>query len=1344
MATRKNILTACFVAALSVGLAACGSSTTEVVNTPPSLALGGAAAINEGMTGRTGLMVTATDGQDDTITYEVSDARFDVVGGMLVVVAGTLLDYETERSIAVDITASDGALSSDTKTANVTVRNVDDVPLTLSTSGTRGNIVEGTTGGTGLTFMADDNDMLGNLMFSTNVEGFDVIPLGEGRYELVVTQALDREQMNEVQVVVTATDDHGSKMTPTLTIAVGGVNDTPPMLGMQGVGMIDENEMGDTSVYFRPTDADGDTMFTFHVEGDNRESFRVVPAGFQTYALQVTDAFDYESDGGTVKVTVTMADSAGMSDTATFDVMVNDVNDNAPMVTTMGSAAIDEEKTGSTMLKVGVMDADSVGVDPVWTVDDARFTIDANGYLVLNEAIDYDGAMGAMSVDVGVMANDGANDSNRRTVTVTINPVNDNPPVITVSGEANLEEDTFDVDDDRGTGITVSVTDKDGDMVSPTVSDPRFTFADDGSLMIAADSTFDYEMMEDRSITLTITASDGTNNAMAQTAVVTFMDVNDNKPVLKVTDNQGGPALEVVTRDEGLVSANTPTGHKVKVEDADTHETPMAMVSDGRFYIDENGYLMIKADSEFNFENEADKSIALQITANDGQNAEASYIINFNIADVDEPPMITGNFKPRIVMGPYGDGQRDVNDNIVQRRDFEGESYKGITTLMAKDPEGDDLSLRWVFDPSGNDFLIRTINRNHDELTIQMAPGTFLGRGQGNISSKEGEGRGSYTGYVDNDEGLLRRVLVDIDDADLDEKREDIQISQVADRIVTSRALATYETYKVEPSDEHEAGATVDEQRMGKPSAEEFVPSFDHLTDGDIKVDERRGGDMTTRLLTDLEIRRGILQTPSKRGGGTSFDNRSENPSLLPELSLGKVLDGNGNPKAEDDDYGPGDIGDSNIMPDNISKWYKTRLVSPEIALPMEPMALDIVTDTRSVDIKSSAIKKGRELAIRYRWSDYGLTRNVDVALIDDDDSGRVLEEYRRREGEQDGPAYQDHSDFANVINDIDDHTGLRKPDDDDDRVSPLSIEVDVANADNVYTSADRDDRMRFGMRNDRDVMNYAKFGLWSYNNRRGCSNCPDEGLRGATAFGLKAKSRDLDNQTHVGVWEGTTVAFWGDKESDGSIDPEDLGIGSGNARIAVNFGNNKVQANMSVSDHRFEFKGGLLGGDRLEYSANINTTDVLAPQGAIEYMGSNKAGNAGKLDGPLSDDRHRLSADSNGNIHATGSLSGFFYGPSIPAGSTAAAARASTETAGTWEITDVPGRDPNDTETIIIGAFGAGLVENVRIGDDRFTDDPDPDLDDVTNKPFNPADEDRVDWIDIDTGPTGIGGESR
>ena len=247
-------------------------------------------------------------------------------------------------------------------------------------------------------------------------------------------------------------------------------------------------------------------------------------------------------------------------------------------------------------------------------------------------------------------------------------------------------------------------------------------------------------------------------------------------------------------------------------------------------------------------------------------------------------------------------------------------------------------------------------------------------------------------------------------------------------------------------------------------------------------------------------------------------------------------------------------------------------MVSPSDAVPMEPAGLDIVTDTRAVNISTGGIAKGQELAIRYRFTraDTRAAANAhtDVALVDS--SGMVLEEYR-------GTAAYTAATAAPAVD-----TTLAPATGTDTR-TPIDVDVTMDGASSDGNPAN-------------STLNYAKYGLWSYNNARGCSTCPDDGLRGATAFGLKAKAADVGNQTHVGIWRGQATAFWAPTKANGSIannaDNSALGLTAvpGNAEVGVNFNTGKVQANMDMTGwYEFRFHGTLDSG-KLGYTAKIDT----------------------------------------------------------------------------------------------------------------------------------------------------------
>ena len=140
-----------------------------------------------------------------------------------------------------------------------------------------------------------------------------------------------------------------------------------------------------------------------------------------------------------------------------------------------------------------------------------------------------------------------------------MNNINDNTPVIERTGTQNkLHEGTFTSNRGRfDTGYSYTASDADGGTSTLRVSgDPqdRFEIDADGNLRIKVDSTFDYEIPADRSITLTITATDsgvGSGNQpinATDIVTITFTNLYDEPVVIT-------PSGAPVPLDEGLYSS---------------------------------------------------------------------------------------------------------------------------------------------------------------------------------------------------------------------------------------------------------------------------------------------------------------------------------------------------------------------------------------------------------------------------------------------------------------------------------------------------------------------------------------------------------------------------------------------------------------------------------------------------------------------------------------------------------------------------------------------------------------------------------------------------------------------
>ena len=242
-------------------------------------------------------------------------------------------------------------------------------------------------------------------------------------------------------------------------------------------------------------------------------------------------------------------------------------------------------------------------------------------WLVLQEGqtLDYESTP-TLTVQVEVS---GAPAINTGAIIVAVNNLNDNTPAIERTGTQNiLHEKTYYGNTGRplNTGYSYEASDADGGTSTLRVSgDPqnRFEIDADGNLRIIVGSTFDYEVPADRSITLTITATDsgvGSGNQpinATETVTIEFDNLLDEPVVIT-------PSGAPVPLDEGLYSIDTDTGYRYVASDADDPDQTISLTVTGdplnRFQLDRDGNLQIKAGSSFDYETPEDRAINLGIT----------------------------------------------------------------------------------------------------------------------------------------------------------------------------------------------------------------------------------------------------------------------------------------------------------------------------------------------------------------------------------------------------------------------------------------------------------------------------------------------------------------------------------------------------------------------------------------------------------------------------------------------------------------------------------------------------------------------------------------------------------
>ena len=409
--------------------------------------------------------------------------------------------------------ATDGLLGSNVATVLITVNPIDDAPVAIDDAYNTDEDTPLTVSGSGI--LANDFDYdadpLTAVLYGGVVNGTLTLN-GDGSFSYTP----DAHFNGIDSFAYYANDGLLDSSIATVIITVDPINDSPvadpngPYSGMVGSPVSFDGSGS--------TDIDGTLVSYAWDFGDANTGSGVNPT--HTYGA-----------AGLYTVTLTVTDDGGLTDTATTTVDIQPVPNQPPVA--VDDAYVMDEDSVLNMTVPGVMDDDSdPDGDPLMAVLDADVT---NGTLTLSE----DGSF-AYTPDVNFSGvdsftyhvNDGREDSNIATVTITVNPVNDAP--VANNDAATTNKDTpVDID------VLANDTDADGDSLSiNSVIQPA-----NGSVVVNSDNTLTYTPLagftgED---SFTYTISDG--NGGTDTATVTIT-VNDTSEPPKVIDDLAARAKD--------------------------------------------------------------------------------------------------------------------------------------------------------------------------------------------------------------------------------------------------------------------------------------------------------------------------------------------------------------------------------------------------------------------------------------------------------------------------------------------------------------------------------------------------------------------------------------------------------------------------------------------------------------------------------------------------------------------------------------------------------------------------------------------------------------------------------
>ena len=379
---------------------------------------------------------------------------------------------------------------------------------------------------------------------------------------------------------------------------------------------------------------------------------------------------DYDNNDIYYGATVTVSDGDN-STTQAISILINDLNDESPSITSSASFSADENQTSIGTVTATDVDTDDSSIS--FSISGSDITIDSStGVMTFNSTPDYES--GDFNFSATVTASDGVN-TTTQVITVSINEIDDENPNITSSSTFNIDENEITI----GT-ITATDADTDDSSISFSISGSDISI-DSSTGVMTFNSAPDYETQT--SISATVTASDGTNSS-TQEITISLNDLDDTAPVFT--------SSAAFSADENQSAIGT-----VTATDVDTDDSSISFsISGSDISIDSStGVMTFNSAPDY----ESQTSYSATVTATDGSNSETQLItVSINNLNDNTPEII--DFSSLIDSGiTIPENQQTIS--IISANDADGDDLTYSIASMSEIGNNNDAALMDINSVSG-------------------------------------------------------------------------------------------------------------------------------------------------------------------------------------------------------------------------------------------------------------------------------------------------------------------------------------------------------------------------------------------------------------------------------------------------------------------------------------------------------------------------------------------------------------------------------------------------------------------------------------------------------------------
>jgi len=516
----------------------------DMNETPTDIVLS-ANSVNENVLANSavGLFSTTDPDAGNTFTYSLvagagstDNASFNISGNSLLITSSP--DFETKNSYSVRIRTTDQGSLTFEKVFTITINDVNETPVITAaqTFTINENLANSSTVGS---LVATDQDagtiFSGWAINGGNTNNAFTISASTGVITVNNSTVLDRELVTSYNLTVTVSDGVNTSAAQTVMINLTDLNDVTPVITAAQTFTVNENLANNSNVG-TVVASDGDATATIFsswtITGGNTNNAFAINASTGVITVNNSTVLDRELVSS-YSLTVTVSDGVNTSAAQTVVINLTDLNDEIPVINTAQVLHVTEQSPNGTT--VGTVIATDEDITPTtfqnWTITAGN----SNGYFAINSStgvitvVDNTGLDPALNptFTLTLTVSDGVNTSLSQTVTIIVDAINDENPVITTSQSFSIDENSA-----NSTVVgQVLATDPDYGTVfqgwSITSGNTGNAFAmnsSTGEITVNTSSVLDYEGIP--SFSLSIEVSDGLHNANGD-VTITLNNVNE-------------------------------------------------------------------------------------------------------------------------------------------------------------------------------------------------------------------------------------------------------------------------------------------------------------------------------------------------------------------------------------------------------------------------------------------------------------------------------------------------------------------------------------------------------------------------------------------------------------------------------------------------------------------------------------------------------------------------------------------------------------------------------------------------------------------------------------------------